>query len=224
MASLTLVSAYDWRFSRPKMPCSRDTVNPPAPITTSMTSGIHSRLRTLKIANPPHPFRYPAPSQPLDSCSTVTSCDAAPRERDPILTSKPCRCPPYRLFPTRYGIVMHTTCVKGGTAAGVQPHITWRALCWAVMQLTFQRARACRVAKRHKARPIAASSTRSHHHRNPAPRTTSELCRRSHQALGQTLGNLCQHHRTFAKRRTDPVGLQYRSERFHSRLDGLENW
>jgi hypothetical protein len=60
---------------------------------------------------------------------------------------------------------------KGGTAAGVQPQITWRGLCWAVMQLTFQRARACRVAKRHKARPIAASSARSHHHRNPAPRT-----------------------------------------------------
>ena len=49
--SLILVSAYERRFSEPKMPCSRDTVNPPAPITTSMTSGIHSRLRTLKIPN-----------------------------------------------------------------------------------------------------------------------------------------------------------------------------
>src|SRR6478736_465662 len=52
LVSLTLVSAYEGRFSEPKMPCSRDTVNPPAPITASMTSGIHSRLRSLKIADP----------------------------------------------------------------------------------------------------------------------------------------------------------------------------
>src|SRR3954454_3872626 len=51
---LILVSAYEGRFSEPKMPCSRDTVNPPAPITSSTTSGIHSRLRTPKIVNPFH--------------------------------------------------------------------------------------------------------------------------------------------------------------------------
>jgi len=50
--SLMLLPAYEGRISEPKMPCSRDTVNPPAPITTSMTSGIHSRLRTPKIVNP----------------------------------------------------------------------------------------------------------------------------------------------------------------------------
>ena len=53
LASSILVSAYEGRFSEPKMPCSRDTVNPPAAITTSMTSGIHSRLRTLKIVRDP---------------------------------------------------------------------------------------------------------------------------------------------------------------------------
>jgi hypothetical protein len=34
------------------MPCSRDTVNAPAQTTTSTRSGIHSRLRTLKIVEP----------------------------------------------------------------------------------------------------------------------------------------------------------------------------
>ncbi len=34
------------------MPCSRDTANPPAPTTTSTTSGIHSLLRTQKIETP----------------------------------------------------------------------------------------------------------------------------------------------------------------------------
>ena len=190
-----------------------------------MTSGIHSRLRTLKIANPPHPFPHPAPSQPLDSCSTVTSCDAAPRERDPILTSKPCRWPPYRLFPTRYGIVMHTTCVKGGSAAGVQPQITWRALS-SGGDAAYLPARPCLPSSE---TPQSPTHRGKQHPKSPPPQPcaahqTSELCHRSHQALGQTLGNLCQHHRTFAKRRTGPVGLQYRSERFHSRLDGLENW
>ena len=53
LPSSTLVSAYESCFSEPKMPCSRDTVKPPATTTTSMTSGTHSRLRTLKIENPP---------------------------------------------------------------------------------------------------------------------------------------------------------------------------
>src|SRR5271166_4967371 len=52
LVSSVLVSEYEGRFSEPKMPCSRDTVNPPAAITTTMTNGIHSRLRTPKIANP----------------------------------------------------------------------------------------------------------------------------------------------------------------------------
>src|SRR6476620_4734465 len=55
LVSLTLVSAYEGRFSEPKMPCSRDTVNPPAAITASTSSGIHSRLRTPKIVNLLHP-------------------------------------------------------------------------------------------------------------------------------------------------------------------------
>ena len=94
----------------------------------------------------------------------------------------------------------------------------------AVPNAIWDRDAYCRVAKRHKARPIAASISRVTTTGTLRRAPTSELCHRSHEALGQTLGNLCQNHRTFAKRRTDPVGLQYRSERFHSRLDGLENW
>jgi hypothetical protein len=65
-------------------------------------------------------------------------------------------------------------------------------------------ARARRVAKRHKAKPIAAAhSTGSHHRRNLAPRTNLLTCvrspDRSHQPLGQTLGNICQNHRNFAE-------------------------
>jgi len=91
-------------------------------------------------------------------------------------------------------------------------------------------ARARPGAKRHKAKPIAAGhSMGGHHRRNLAPRTKfTHLCQGvligSHQPLGQTLGNICQNHRNLPKRRTDPVGPQYRSERFHTRLDGLENW
>src|ERR1700744_2500435 len=70
LVAFVLVSAYEGRFSEPKMPCSRDTVNAPAPITASMTSGIHNRLRTLKIANPLHPSPYPAPGQPLEHATT----------------------------------------------------------------------------------------------------------------------------------------------------------
>src|ERR1700757_4388857 len=76
LASLILVSAYEGRFSEPKTPCSRDTVNPPAPITTSMTSGIHNRLRipkrlrTPKIANPPRLFPCPTPCQPVEHITT----------------------------------------------------------------------------------------------------------------------------------------------------------
>src|ERR1700730_11107954 len=67
--SLMLLPPYEGRISEPKMPCSRDTVNPPATITSSMTSGIHSRLRTPKIVNPP-PGSAPAPCQPLEHATT----------------------------------------------------------------------------------------------------------------------------------------------------------
>jgi hypothetical protein len=65
-------------------------------------------------------------------------------------------------------------------------------------------ARARPVAKRHKAKPIAAGhSTGSHHRRNLAPRTNLLTCvrspDRSHPPLGQTLGNICQNHRNFAE-------------------------
>src|ERR1700722_9862764 len=67
--SLMLLPSYEGRISEPKMPCSRDTVNPPATITSSMTSGIHSRLRTPKIVNP-SPGSAPAPCQPLEHATT----------------------------------------------------------------------------------------------------------------------------------------------------------
>src|SRR4051794_2465740 len=107
---LILVSAYEGRFSEPKMPCSRDTVNPPAPITSSTTSGIHSRLRTPKIVNPFHLSTLGATSaaRPCNYTSAAARQTAAldavgftrlavrrsPQtwgslgERNPILTSK----------------------------------------------------------------------------------------------------------------------------------------
>jgi hypothetical protein len=193
-ASSILVAAYEGRFSEPKMPCSRDTVNTPATITSSMTSGIHSRLRTLKIAKPPHPFPYPAPSRPLEHATTPRPRHARKRierggrrriavrrspqamrrlgERVSILTSKPCRWPPYRLLPNarwdRNAYHLRKGVVRSPASSCKSRGVRYLR---AAVQLTFQRARACRVAKRHKARPIAASSTGSHHHRNPAPRT-----------------------------------------------------
>src|SRR5437588_3391064 len=128
LLSFTLVSAYEGRFSEPKMPCNRDTVKPPAPITTSMTSGIHNRFRTPerprtpKIANPLRPFSLPGAIQPLapanySSAAThqtaaprtrwtaqcgravVTVTEWRPRKRDPIVKSKPCGWLRYRILP-----------------------------------------------------------------------------------------------------------------------------
>src|SRR5579875_843210 len=87
-------------------------------MTTSMTNGIHNRLKTLKIVSPLHPFSCPAhmshssmqlhihrdtpdggassrrPAVPR----TPQACDA-PSERVPILMSKPRRQVPYRVVP-----------------------------------------------------------------------------------------------------------------------------
>jgi hypothetical protein len=70
-------------------------------------------------------------------------------------------------------------------------------------EVVFGRAAALPV-QRAKAKPIAAGhSTGSHHRRNLAPRTNLLTCvrspDRSHQPLGQTLGNICQNHRNFAE-------------------------
>jgi hypothetical protein len=46
------LSEYEGRFSEPKMPWIRQTVNPPRPTTTTMTSGIQDRCSTLKIEIP----------------------------------------------------------------------------------------------------------------------------------------------------------------------------
>src|SRR5829696_1511084 len=112
------------------MPCSRDTVNPPAPTTTSTTIGIHSRLRTLKIETPPACLRAWPPARTCNYTpstarhtapylmmwvseagpATVTSNVRRLEERGEVVTSKPCRLPPNRL--NTYGIVMHTACVK----------------------------------------------------------------------------------------------------------------
>lgn len=109
-------------------------MKPPLAMTTSMTNGIHSRLKTRKIANPLHPFRYPTHlshssmqlhigrDTPDGNASNVVRrrlavrrsprvCGA--RERDPILMSKPCGRLPYSLFSMRYGIVTLTARVGG---------------------------------------------------------------------------------------------------------------
>ena len=138
LVSLILLSTYEGRFSEPKMPCSRDTVNPPAPITTSTTSGIHSRLRTLKIEIPSASFPAWAPGSNMQlhtvrdtpyratpnevgvgsSPTTVTSNVRRLEERGEVGTSILFRLPPARL--NTYGIVMHTACVKA--RYGVIPH------------------------------------------------------------------------------------------------------
>ena len=114
------------------MPCSRDTVNPPAPTTTSTTSGIHSRLRTLKIETPPASFPAWAPARTCNYTpsatrhtapylmmwvseagpATVTSNVRRLAERGEAVTSKPGRLPPDRRVVNTYGIVMQTACVK----------------------------------------------------------------------------------------------------------------
>src|SRR6185312_2216953 len=83
LLSLTLVSAYEGRLSEPKMPCKRDTTNPPAAITTSTSSGIHSRPRTLKIVNPLHLSTPGAVSaaRPCNYTSAATRQTADPRMR-----------------------------------------------------------------------------------------------------------------------------------------------
>src|ERR1700757_35375 len=195
LASSTLVSEYESCLSDPKMPCSRDTAKPPATTTASMTSGTHSRTRTLEIENPRfrrisrdplsvrgaaegrparrkkvrrRPDSWPmstgpvsatSDSAPAMSCTprstiaskpstrfhtwrmsvvrpcnlhitrgpsrhnlqgwtphasraAVTSNEQRLRDRDLILTSKPCRWHPYRLFRKRYWIVMHRASAK----------------------------------------------------------------------------------------------------------------
>jgi hypothetical protein len=71
------------------MPCSRDTVNPPAPITTVMISGIHSRPKTRKTADP-RPlrlFRDPSRAQGIGERSRARLRGAG-RRPDRWLTSR----------------------------------------------------------------------------------------------------------------------------------------
>src|SRR5271168_3882707 len=76
-----LISAYNGRSSAPKTPCSRDTVHPPAPITVKMTNGIHTRLRTLKIANSLHPYPYSASCHPRERRRRSAACCCRQRRR-----------------------------------------------------------------------------------------------------------------------------------------------
>lgn len=128
-----------------------------------MISGIHSRLRTPKIANPLHRFHtrcqvirsnmqvHIGRETPRGTSNAVASqasraADAVNErrlgERDPILTSEPCWRPPYRLFPDVIWIVVHTACVK---ARYRRPRPTYesRHVSYppAVLQHAFQRAR-----------------------------------------------------------------------------------
>jgi hypothetical protein len=138
-------------------------VNPPAPITTSTRSGIHSRLRTPKIANPLRLFPRPAPCQPLDHATThpprlatrrplsgkrlrlaATSPQnvGASMGRNPTSTSKPCRWPPYRLVPNviwdrnAFRVRRRTVRISAPTRKSCHGRYPRAAL-----QCTFQRAR-----------------------------------------------------------------------------------
>src|SRR5215208_500381 len=144
------------------MPCSRDTVNPPAPTTTSTTSGIHSRLRTLKIGTPsagfpawapartcnytPFATRYTAPYLMIcvsgASRATATSNVRRLEERGEAV-SKPCRLPPPdRRVVNTYGIVVETACVKARYGVlRTYPKSRHVRYPRSVAQLTFQRTR-----------------------------------------------------------------------------------
>jgi len=145
------------------MPWSRETVNPPAPITTSTRSGIHSRLRTPKIANPLRLSPHPAPCQPLDHATThqprlatrrplsgerlrwaATSPQnvGASMGRNPTSTSKPCRWPPYRLVPNviwdRNAFLVRRRTVRISAPTRKSCHGRYPR---SALQCTFQRAR-----------------------------------------------------------------------------------
>src|SRR4051794_28483845 len=95
------------------MPCSLDTVNPPAATTSSTTIGIHSRLKTLKIETSPACFPAWPPARTCNyklsaarhitssllmwvseaGTATVTSNVRRLEERGEVVIRKPCRLP-----------------------------------------------------------------------------------------------------------------------------------
>jgi ketosteroid isomerase-like protein len=127
-----------------------------------MTSGIHSRFRTLKIGTPsagfpawapartcnytPFATRYTAPYLMIwvsgASRATVTS-DVRRLEERGEAVSKPCRLPPPdRRVVNTYGIVVETACVKARYGV-LRTHPKSRHVRYprSVAQLTFQRTR-----------------------------------------------------------------------------------